>query len=132
MSSSILTSTKKVLGISEEYTAFDVDVIMHINSVFTTLNELGIGPVEGFQIEDASTTWEDYLDAEMNFNSVKSYMYLRVRLLFDPPNTSYLINALKEQAKEMEWRLNVVREFRDHPTDSDESSVIDGGGVYAY
>lgn len=110
MSDSILTSTKKVLGIDESYTAFDVDVIMHINSVLSTLHQLGIGPAEGFAIEDAATTWSQLLNDDPRFNSVKTYVFLRVRLLFDPPGTSYLINALENQVKELEWRLNVKRE----------------------
>lgn len=110
MSSSILLSTKKILGIDASYTAFDVDIITHINSVFTTLNQLGLGPVEGFMIEDETDLWEDYTD-DVNLNSIKSYMYLRVRLLFDPPSTSYLITSMKEQVLELEWRLNLHREF---------------------
>lgn len=110
MSNSILTSTKKILGVDESYTAFDVDIITHINSVFNTLNDLGIGPAEGFMIEDATANWSDFLGTDVNLNSVKTYMYLRVRMLFDPPTTSYLINALNEQKKELEWRLNSRRE----------------------
>lgn len=110
MSDSILTSTKKILGIAEDYTAFDVDVLMHINTVFSTLNQLGIGPVDGFMIEDATPTWDTFVGTDPRLNSVKSYVYLRVRMLFDPPATSYLIAAMKEQYEELEWRLNVYRE----------------------
>jgi hypothetical protein len=107
---SILTSTKKVLGIDDSYAAFDEDIIMHINSVFSTLNQLGIGPDDGFAIEDDTATWDTYLDGDLNKNSVKTYMYLKVRLLFDPPTTSFTQEAMKQQAQELEWRLNVVRE----------------------
>jgi hypothetical protein len=107
---SILTSTKKVLGIDDSYTAFDEDIILHINSVFSTLNQLGIGPDDGFAIEDDTATWDTYLDGDLNKNSVKTYMYLKVRLLFDPPTTSFTQEAMKQQAQELEWRLNVVRE----------------------
>ena len=110
MSNSILTSTKKILGIDVAYTAFDVDILMHINSVFSTLQQLGIGPVDGYMIEDAAPTWDDFLDGDLRLNAVKTYVYLRVRLLFDPPATSYLIESLNKQAKELEWRLNAVRE----------------------
>ena len=110
MSTSILDSTKKVLGIDADYTAFDVDILMHINSVFSTLNQLGLGPAEGFAIEDATTTWDAFLGTDLRLNSVKTYIYLRVRLLFDPPSTSYLITSMKEQLQELEWRLNVNRE----------------------
>lgn len=107
---SILTSTKKILGIDADYTAFDVDIIMHINTVFSVLNQLGIGPENGFVIEDATATWDTFLGADPLLNSVKTYVYLRVRLLFDPPTTSFLLAAMKEQYQELEWRLNVKRE----------------------
>ena len=110
MIDSILTSIKKVLGIDDSYTAFDEDTIMHINSVFSTLNQLGIGPDDGFAIEDDTATWDTYLDGDLNKNSVKTYMSLKVRLLFDPPTTSFTQEAMKQQAQELEWRLNVVRE----------------------
>lgn len=127
MSDSILTSIKKVLGIEEEYTAFDEDIIIHINSVFSTLNQLGIGIEEGFAIEDATLTWEDFIGLDLRLNSVKSYVYLKVRILFDPPGTSYLIESLRKQAEELEWRLNVRRE----ETEWVEPVVapIDGGGA---
>lgn len=108
--SSILTDTKKILGLDESYTAFDLDVIVHINSVLATLNQLGIGPATGFMIEDKTTEWEEFLGTDPRLNSVKSYVYLRVRILFDPPATSYAISAMNEQIKEFEWRLNTYRE----------------------
>jgi hypothetical protein len=107
---SILKSTKKVLGLGEDYDAFDTDVIMHINTVFVTLNQLGIGPAEGFMIEDDSEEWEDFTEGVINLNAIKTYIYLRVRLLFDPPGTSYHINAIQEQVKELEYRLKYERE----------------------
>lgn len=110
MTDSILNSTKKVLGLDDEYTPFDVDIIMHINSVFSTLHQLGLGPDGGFMIEDDEAEWSDFLGTDDRLNSVKTYMYLRVRTLFDPPSTSYHLEALKEQFRELEWRLNVVRE----------------------
>ena len=111
METSILTSTKKILGIAEDYTVFDLDVITHINSAFSTLTQLGVGPAEGFMIEDETAVWTDFIvDADPQYNSVKSYVYLRTRLLFDPPTTSYLIAAFNDQLKELEWRLNIHRE----------------------
>lgn len=107
MSNSILTSTKKILGINEDYTVFDLDIMTHINSVFTTLTQLGVGPAEGFYIEDSTAVWDDFIAPEANLSAVKSYVYLRVRLLFDPPSTSYHITSLKEQVLELEWRLTV-------------------------
>jgi hypothetical protein len=110
MEQSILTSTKKVLGITEEYTVFDLDIITHINSAFSTLTQLGVGPAEGFMIEGAAETWDAFLAEDFQYNSVKSYVFLKVRQLFDPPQTSYLISAVERQIQELEWRLNAHRE----------------------
>lgn len=107
---SILTSTKKVLGLEEDYIVFDPDILLHINSVFATLSQLGIGPPEGFAIEDETALWSEFLGNDKRLNSVKTYVYLRVRLLFDPPATSFAIESMNEQLKELEWRLNVTRE----------------------
>lgn len=112
---SILISTKKVLGIDADYHAFDDDIMMHINSVFGTLQQLGLGPVEGFEIDDETATWSDFLSGNVTYNPVRTYVYLRVRLLFDPPATSFAITAMENQIKELEWRLNVRREEVDHP-----------------
>lgn len=125
---SILDSTKKALGIAADYNVFDPDILMHINGVFTTLEQLGIGPVGGFAIEDKEPTWDAYLEGDLRLNSVKTYVYLRVRLLFDPPATSFAINAIQEQIKELEWRLNVKREEEDwvdpNPIVSDPEVII--------
>ena len=107
---SILNSTKKILGISEDYTVFDLDIITHINTAFSTLTQLGVGPAQGFMIEDADAVWTDFIADDIQYNSVKSYVFLRVRQLFDPPTTSYLIAAYDKQIQELEWRLNVHRE----------------------
>lgn len=104
---SILTSIKKMLGITEEYTIFDPDIIMHINSVFMVLNQLGVGPSEGFRIEDKSTNWDEYIKETDNLDAVKSYMHLKVKLLFDPPVSSAVMNAMTQSINELEWRLNV-------------------------
>lgn len=106
----ILASVKKTLGIDDSYEIFDADILMHINSVFSTLNQMGIGPADGYMIEDDTAEWDAFLDGDPRRNAVKSYIYLRVRLLFDPPSTSYLIDAMKTQITEMEWRINVYRE----------------------
>jgi hypothetical protein len=110
LEASILTSIKKNLNIEEDDTDFDQDIMLHINSVFTTLADVGVGDAAGFMIEDSSAEWDDFLAADPRLNSVKTYIYLRVRLLFDPPQTSYLVDALKEQATEILWRLNVLKE----------------------
>lgn len=105
---SILNSIKKLLGIAEDYDHFDSDIIMHINSVFTTLTQLGVGPEEGFSINDESEKWEDFLPEERMIHSVKSYMFMKVKLMFDPPLSSAVIECTKEQIKEMEWRIQVA------------------------
>lgn len=110
MIASILTSVKKNLGIAAEYEVFDPDILLYINGVFSTLNQLGVGPEDGFVIEDDSATWDDFLGDDPRLNHVRTYMTLRVRILFDPPQTSYAQEAIKEQIKEHEWRLNVQRE----------------------
>jgi hypothetical protein len=109
---SILNKTKKAIGIGADYTPFDVDIIMHINSVFAVLTQLGVGPVGGFEIEDDTPTWETYTGGDKELNMVKSLMYARVRLLFDPPTTGYGLEHLKKVADEYEWRLMTVIEAR--------------------
>ena len=110
MEQSILNSTKKILGIAEDYTVFDLDIITHINTAFSTLAQLGVGPTAGFMINDAEEVWTDFTAEDFQYNSVKSYVFLKVRQLFDPPQTSYLISATEKQIQELEWRLNVHRE----------------------
>ena len=107
---SILDSTKKILGIDQSYKVFDLDILTHINTVFADLHQLGIGPEDGFAIEDEQAVWSDFTEGNVLLNAVKTYVYLRVRLLFDPPGTGFALNAMKEQIKEHEWRLNVYRE----------------------
>lgn len=105
---SILNSIKKLLGIPEDYDHFDSDIIMHINSVFTTLTQLGVGPEDGFSINDEVEKWEDFLPEERMIHSVKSYMFMKVKLMFDPSLSSAVIECTKEQIKEMEWRIQVA------------------------
>lgn len=105
---SILTSIKKLLGIEEEYMQFDEDIIMHINSVFLNLTQLGVGPVEGFFIEDDTATWDDFIGDSTQLQAVKTYMYLKVKLLFDPPLSSSVIESMNRMISELEWRLNVA------------------------
>lgn len=107
MEDSILNSVKKMLGIPPEATQFDMDIIFHINAVFMILMQLGVGPDTGFSIEDSGETWSDYLGDAKRLESVKSYVYLKTRMMFDPPSSSFVLNAMKEQAAELEWRLNI-------------------------
>lgn len=106
---SILTSIKKMLGIGEEYAHFDADIIFHINSALMTLSQLGVGQ-EDFYITTDEQLWEDYLGESKKLEAVKSYIYLRVKMLFDPPANSTLVEAMKQQIDEFEWRLNVQAE----------------------
>ena len=105
---SILTSVKKKLGITAEYTHFDADLIDHINSAFMILNQLGVGPSECFFIEDKEAVWTDFLGDNTNLELVKSYVYLKVKLLFDPPISSAAIESTNRMISEFEWRLNVA------------------------
>ena len=106
MEESILTSVKKMLGITKEYDAFDMDIVMHINSVFMILYQMGVGPSEAFKITDDSTKWSDFIPEGYKLESVKSYMYLKVKLLFDPPTNSAVAEANNRMISELEWRLN--------------------------
>ena len=108
---SILTSIKKILGIYEEDTSFDVDIIMHINTVFMILRQMGIGPSEGYSIRDRYDMWTDYLSDTSLIESVKTYIALKVRLIFDPPASSTMIEAMNRTISELEWRLNVQADY---------------------
>lgn len=131
MIDSILTSVKKVLGLTEDYTAFDEDILMHINSVFSTLNQLGIGPENGFEIEDDAPTWDAFIGGDKRFNFVKTYIVLKVRVLFDPPTTGYHMEAAKEQIAQYEWRINALREtyawVDPNPGPLPFDHILDGG-----
>lgn len=109
---SILTSIKKLLGITAEYKHFDEDIIMHINSAFMVLNQLGVGPTKPFKISDEYSTWEDFIpESDGNYESVKSYIHLKVKLLFDPPMSSAVMESMNRMISEFEWRLNTEAEL---------------------
>lgn len=107
---SILNSVKSALQIDPSYTEYDPDIILHINSVFNTLTDLGVPPSSGFAIADATSKWEEYLHGNLRLNECRSYMVNRLRLIFDPPKMGYLVQALKDQIKEAEFRINVNAE----------------------
>lgn len=111
MEDSILDSIKKMLGIASEYTHFDDDIIMHINSVLMILKQLGVGPSEGFRIDDNSATWSEFISDDKQLQGVKSYMHQKVKLLFDPPLSSAVIESMNRTINEFEWRLNVEAEL---------------------
>lgn len=104
---SILLSIKKMLGIEEEYTHFDADIIMHINTVLGILTQLGVGPSTGYSIQDATNTWDEFITGS-NLEMIKSYIYLRVKMLFDPSLSSVVTGAINEQIAMLEWRINVT------------------------
>lgn len=122
MNDSILTSVKKALGIPESYEQFDPDIIMHINTTLFVLNQLGVGPSEGFVISNKSATWTDFMGSTKALESVKSYVYLKTRMLFDPPTSSAAIESFDRLIAEMEWRI------REQVEDSD--SVASGDCDY--
>lgn len=120
---SILDSIKKTLGISSDDESFDLDVTMHINTAFSVLTQLGVGDPAGFVIEDNTALWSSYSPDMVLLASVKSYVYSKVRLLFDPPATSFGIDAMKAMVEEMEWRLNVTGETINKPSNPLTSTV---------
>lgn len=103
---SILTFIKSMLGIDKDYTHFDSDIIMNINSSFSSLNQLGVGPSTGFLITDESKTWNDFIGSRDDLESIKMYTYLKARLGFDPPTNAFLVEAMERQIHELEWRIN--------------------------
>ena len=113
---SILTSIKKMLGIAEEYTQFDADLIMHINSVLSILTQIGVGPSEGFAIEDDVAVWTDFVPSNPKLELIKSYTYMKVKLVFDPPLSSSVIESLTRSTSELEWRIQVAAD----PVESNE------------
>jgi len=102
---SILLTIKHMLGIEAEYNHFDQDVMFNINTVLMTSNQIGIGPAAGFLITGEAETWVDLLGERIDLEAIKSYIYLKVRLLFDPPSSSFVLDAMQRQATEIEWRL---------------------------
>jgi len=131
MEESILNSVKKVLGIDASYTAFDLDILIHINTAFAVLNQLGIGPDAGFMIEDDTAEWATFYGTDPRYNMIRTYVYLKVRILFDPPQTAYLVDALNAQIREYEWRINAYRETTQWTDPNEEELeddlVLDGG-----
>lgn len=107
---SVLTSIKKLLGIDENDTAFDVDILMHINTALATLYQVGVESAITVYVEDSSTTWDSVIGNDYRLNLVKSYVYQKVKLSFDPPPSSAAMEALNRSISELEWRINFVAE----------------------
>lgn len=108
MEESILNTIKKMLGPDSSYEVFDTDIIVHINSAFSTLAQIGVGPKHGFRITGPEETWGQYLGESIDLDSVKTYIYMKVKMVFDPPTNSFVQKAMEESCKEIEWRLNVA------------------------
>lgn len=113
---SILTSVKKIIGISEEDESFDTDLIMHINSVLMILNQLGVGPEDGFSITDKSAVWTDVIGDNKLIEAAKTFVGLKVRLIFDPPTSSAVLDSINKTISELEWRINVMVENKANAT----------------
>lgn len=124
---SILVSTKKALGIPATIDEFDLDVIMHINAVLSTMGDFGMGPTDGFEIEDDEAKWDSFLLGDKRYNFVKTYVYLKVRLLFDPPSAANLVISMEKMIAEYEWRMTALKENDKNGVVSDERTVISGG-----
>lgn len=122
MDNSILTDIKKLLGLPAEYDVFDQDIILHINSVFFKLRQLGVGPEKAFSITADKTQWSDFSTEMVDYEAIKTYIYMNVRLIFDPPQNSFVVNALQDQIKEYEWRLLTEGSLR-NTTTSDDSEA---------
>lgn len=107
---SILTSIKKMLGIDEGYSHFDYDILMHINTVLFILAQAGVGPEEGFIVTSDKEQWSDFVGESKRFEAVKTYVFLKVKMAFDPPTSSFVLDSMKTMAQELEWRLNINAE----------------------
>lgn len=127
MSDSILVTIKKMLGLEDAYTPFDTDVMIFINAALMNLTQLGVGPKEGFTISDYDTKWSDFLTNEVKLGAVKTYVYLKVKMAFDPPTNSFVMDAMKQQAEEIGWRLNVQAESVEKFDFMHEDSLKRGG-----
>lgn len=111
LNDSILVTIKKMLGLEDEYTPFDVDIIIHINTALMTLTQMGVGPKDGYEVTDYDQTWTDFLgDMVKKLGAVKTYVYLQVKMAFDPPNNSFVMDAYKQQSEQLLFRLNVNAE----------------------
>lgn len=104
---SILNTTKKLLGINSDYNGFDTDIILHINTAFWNLKQLGVGPYNGFSIKGENENWDEFLGTSNKLEAIKSYIYYSVRLAFDPPQSTVAIESYRNMLKELEWRLMV-------------------------
>ena len=122
---SILNTIKKMMGYDEDYDVYDTDLVVHINTVFMELNQLGVGPEECFMIEDDGEEWSEFLGEDTNFEAVKTYIYLKCKLVFDPPTTSFGVDAINKQLERLEWRLNWQAETKEDATNPLAAPVLE-------
>ena len=133
MIESILISVRKQIGLDENCPDFDSDLIMHINSAFLNLKQIGVGPDEGYAIEGVDEKWNDYINTEQNpeskvlLSAVKTYIYVKVKLIFDPPQSSAVIELLKQSLAEAEWRLNLEAESKQYNSGSTNKPIVEDG-----
>lgn len=121
---SILTSVKKLLGIADEYTHFDSDIIIFVNTVFSTLSQLGVGPVGGFIVTDEYAVWSDYTDNSEQLALVKTYVFMKTKMMFDPPVSSAVLSAMERQISELEWRLHIVSDTTGSSSSDEVGTII--------
>lgn len=124
---SILTSIKKLLGIADEYTHFDSDIIIFVNTVFSTLSQLGVGPVGGFIITDEYALWSDYTDNSEQLALVKTYVFMKTKMMFDPPVSSAVLSAMERQISELEWRLHIISDTTGNTDDEVGTIIVEWG-----
>lgn len=131
MEQSILKSVKKALGIASSDTAFDLDILMHINTAFATLNQLGVGPEQGLAIEDDTTLWATFYGTDPRWSMVRTYVFLKVRSIFDPPQSGYAVEAVNNQLAELEGRMQIFRESQSWSNPNTDvippNTILDGG-----
>lgn len=135
---SILTSVKQLLGLSEAYTDYDNDIVLIINATFMTLTQLGVGPEVGFSITDKTALWTDFLNTSLKLEGVKLYVSLKTRLSFDPPSSSFVLAALENQVKELEFRINIIVDNDEYVSEEElttldleaEDVISDGSTIY--
>lgn len=127
MTDSILVTIKKMLGLEDSYSPFDTDIIIHINSAILNLTQMGVGPKEGFTVTDYNEKWSDFLGSEVNLQAAKTYIYLQVKMLFDPPTNSFVMDSMEKQCEKLLWRLNVEAESVEKFDFMHEDSLKRGG-----
>ena len=131
MSDSILNTIKKMLGLETDYYVFDTEIIVFINSALMTLQQLGVGPTKGFVVTGLEQTWSDFLQTDKMLEGVKHYIYLHVRMVFDPPGSSFVMDSMKQQKEELEWRLREQSEYFPGEEDSSQDSETTTDAIYA-